>query len=141
MVGEEVDEVIRARRFRSEDLLDFLAACELEQDCRAFNGCTTFQMVSCFPGDVGRILRRGVQSTEVDHCCFESHAGARWRRKEKGPRGCFFWYRSLGEDVGCWKTEGNNSMMRFEIGGERELVEYISFVILDEKENTERQCW
>ena len=60
MVGEEVDEVVRARRFRSEDLLDFLAACELEEDCRAFDGCAAFQMVSCFPGNFRRILRRSV---------------------------------------------------------------------------------
>lgn len=32
-------------------------------------------------------------------------------------------------------------MMSAEVGGERELIEDISFVVLDEEEDTERECW
>lgn len=62
-VGEEAGEVRGIRR--CELLLDFLAAGEVSEDGRAFDGCGALEVEAGGPGFLGRVFGGGVPRAEV----------------------------------------------------------------------------
>lgn len=98
VAGEETREVVGPRGLRGKNLLDFFAACELEEDRGAFNGGAAFKVVAGCPRVFVGVFGWGVESAEIDYGCFEGEIGVCGGGVVECSVGIVCWGCSLCED-------------------------------------------